>query len=339
MKRRHTIALVFILLSVSTDLFSQSGADTQYICWKNHPTAIVKNQVLIKLYPEYESETAREAVFEAIRAEISDEIEIHPIAFGWFAVHFPYHLEDIRIEIRTLNGMEGIRYAEPNVVTFVQKGNVAANVPFSSDKGGLSVDSDLLDFADVYRNEVGCRIIAVTNHSDEHVQAQVRIGGDDATRFRILEGITSIEVPPDASSILELEFRPDGIRSYGSMLHIETMGSEPQSVRIPLTGTGRLGSTSAGNTDDLPRHITLEQNVPNPFNPSTQIRYAIRQSSHVRLTVHTLLGGNVAILVDGTRSSGWQTVHFDASNLSSGIYLYRLETQDGVVQRLMTVIK
>jgi hypothetical protein len=68
----------------------------------------------------------------------------------------------------------------------------------------------------------------------------------------------------------------------------------------------------------------LEQNYPNPFNPATQIRYALRQRAVVSLEVFNTLGQIVATLVNETEETGVHEVRFDATNLASGLYFYRL---------------
>ena len=75
----------------------------------------------------------------------------------------------------------------------------------------------------------------------------------------------------------------------------------------------------------VPANYTLAQNYPNPFNPSTQIRFSIPGESHVRLTVYSLVGQKVALLMDETLSAGTYTIDFDATGLSSGVYFYRLD--------------
>jgi hypothetical protein len=78
------------------------------------------------------------------------------------------------------------------------------------------------------------------------------------------------------------------------------------------------------------RNFKLEQNTPNPFNPTTNITYELFDASQVKLKVFDLIGKEIAVLVDGDQSKGTYTVQFDASkytNLTSGIYFYKLETQ------------
>ena len=92
---------------------------------------------------------------------------------------------------------------------------------------------------------------------------------------------------------------------------------------------------------DRAQGFTLHQNYPNPFNPSTMFRFELNQTENVTLEVFNTLGQRVAVLVDGAQlSSGSHRVAFDASGLSSGIYLYRLTKTDGQsVVRTMSLIK
>ena len=90
---------------------------------------------------------------------------------------------------------------------------------------------------------------------------------------------------------------------------------------------------------DLPRSIELHQNYPNPFNPVTVIGYRLPVRSEVTLEVFDVTGRRVAVLVDGPQQSGVHQVTFDASNVASGIYFYRLETGEQTLTQKMTLIK
>ena len=89
----------------------------------------------------------------------------------------------------------------------------------------------------------------------------------------------------------------------------------------------------------LPVEFTLEQNYPNPFNPSTKIVYSVPQQSKISLEVFDVLGRKVASLVNGVQTAGSHTVEFDASHLSSGVYFYRLSTQDLTLSKKMILMK
>ncbi len=91
--------------------------------------------------------------------------------------------------------------------------------------------------------------------------------------------------------------------------------------------------------EELPTDVALNQNYPNPFNPTTQITYQLPQQADVRLQVFDMAGRQVATLVNESVSAGTHTVNFDASNLSSGVYLYKLQTGSKVLTRKLTLIK
>jgi len=89
----------------------------------------------------------------------------------------------------------------------------------------------------------------------------------------------------------------------------------------------------------LPSDFILEQNYPNPFNPTTKIRYSIPEHSSVTLKVFNLLGEEIETLFNGEQSAGVYEATFDASNLSSGIYFYTLQTDNFSSSKKMILIK
>ena len=90
---------------------------------------------------------------------------------------------------------------------------------------------------------------------------------------------------------------------------------------------------------DVPEALQLSQNYPNPFNPSTRIDFALPEAAQVTLEVYNMLGQQVATLENGFLSAGQHSVSFDATDLSSGIYLYRLQAGDQVLTRTLTLVK
>jgi hypothetical protein len=78
----------------------------------------------------------------------------------------------------------------------------------------------------------------------------------------------------------------------------------------------------------IPAAVVLMNNYPNPFNPSTTIRYGLPHGSQVTLAVFNTLGQVVATLQNGPQEAGYHDVIFDSKDLPSGVYLYRLTTED-----------
>jgi len=97
--------------------------------------------------------------------------------------------------------------------------------------------------------------------------------------------------------------------------------------------------TYVGPTNSIPEKFSLSQNYPNPFNPSTTISFDVPQRSHVKLVIHDVLGREVRTLVDEEKAPGRYTVNFDASNLASGVYLYRMVAGNFSEVRKMVVVK
>lgn len=83
----------------------------------------------------------------------------------------------------------------------------------------------------------------------------------------------------------------------------------------------------------------LTQNYPNPFNPTTSISFTLPKSGVVKLTVYNLLGQEIKTLVNGFKESGVHYINFNANNLNSGVYIYKIETSGFTQTRKMTLVK
>jgi len=88
-----------------------------------------------------------------------------------------------------------------------------------------------------------------------------------------------------------------------------------------------------------PLTFDLAQNYPNPFNPSTSIKYSVPESGNIRLSVFNIVGEEVAVLAEGFTQAGIYEVTFDASNLSTGVYLYKLQSANSVQTKKMMLLK
>ena len=108
---------------------------------------------------------------------------------------------------------------------------------------------------------------------------------------------------------------------------------------FPAEVTVTLPSRVHTESEELPTEVTLSGNYPNPFNPETTIRYALPQANNVRLAVYDLLGHEVAVLVDEPKPAGRHATRFDAGDLPSGAYVYRLQVQGKVMTNMMMLVK
>lgn len=126
-----------------------------------------------------------------------------------------------------------------------------------------------------------------------------------------------------------------GVRSTGTNLYCGT--SEYGIWRRPVSSL--LTDFNESKTAELPSDFYLAQNYPNPFNPTTTIQYSIPQRSKVILKVYDILGNEVATLINEEKPAGVYTVNFDATQLASGIYFYRLKAGSFVETKKMILLR
>ena len=99
------------------------------------------------------------------------------------------------------------------------------------------------------------------------------------------------------------------------------------------------GIVEGGRTGHLLPAVSLRQNYPNPFNAATFIRFDLKRSTNLRLSVYNILGQEVTVLADGAFSSGPHSVVWDSQDLPSGVYFCRLKTDDVSLSRRMLLLK
>ena len=99
------------------------------------------------------------------------------------------------------------------------------------------------------------------------------------------------------------------------------------------------GIITSNDAEEFPNTYELGSNYPNPFNPITTITYSLPRAEYVRLDVYDVAGKHVQTLVDGVMRSGSHSVVFDGSQLSSGLYLYTLQTSEFRSTKRMTLVK
>ena len=107
---------------------------------------------------------------------------------------------------------------------------------------------------------------------------------------------------------------------------------------FPLTKAGMISNVAVASV--TPTDYVLEQNYPNPFNPQTEVSFQLPKKEEVTLEVFNMRGQKVATLIDRQlKAAGRYTVTFDGADLTSGIYLYRLQAGDQVLVKKMTLVR
>ena len=148
-------------------------------------------------------------------------------------------------------------------------------------------------------------------------------GGGETVRFEVYDA-SSERVYETAET---LAFETNGLRGSVADPFVWTVNTAATATAVePVDGAP-------------PGTFRLEANYPNPFNPATRISYALPAAGPVRLTVHDALGREVARLVDGLQPPGRYAVTFEAGDLPSGVYLYRLQSGARVETRAMVLLK
>jgi minor extracellular serine protease Vpr len=125
---------------------------------------------------------------------------------------------------------------------------------------------------------------------------------------------------------------------------LESAPSTAANLRMRAIVVSSSGLVSVENTGSVPKEFQLAQNFPNPFNPSTTIRYSVPVQSQIRLRVFDLIGREVASLVDQQQGVGSYSVNWSGADnlgvpLSSGVYFYRLESAGQQLTRKMILLK
>ena len=101
--------------------------------------------------------------------------------------------------------------------------------------------------------------------------------------------------------------------------------TNPTSVRELATG--------------IPKTYSLEQNYPNPFNPTTRIKFGLPKAGDVLVEVYNLLGQKIVTLFDGYRAAGYHVIEFEADNLPTGLYFYRIKADNYHMVKKMMLLK
>ena len=139
--------------------------------------------------------------------------------------------------------------------------------------------------------------------------------------------------PYDLTPTMHASFKPNEVISRGDFAVIVTRTFNEWTKALAKSGNSQNTITT------LPMEFKLEQNYPNPFNPATSIIFSVANDGIVSLEIFNMLGEKVATLLNEYKPAGRYSVNFDASKLASGIYLYRINTNQFVKTMKMSLIK
>lgn len=150
-----------------------------------------------------------------------------------------------------------------------------------------------------------------------------------------VEKYASIDYSVDCSGIAEGEYylrlitsvNGDALYTLSNIVNDNTILAKKNFNNVNFTGT------------EIPANYALAQNFPNPFNPSTTIRYQIPQDGIVTLKIYDILGSEVATLVNEEKVAGRYEVNFNASSLASGVYIYKLQAGSFINSKKMILLK
>ena len=155
----------------------------------------------------------------------------------------------------------------------------------------------------------------------------------------IVESVPS-SIPQNELQYIKVKFKPSEInQTYSGVLSIQNPDSN---ITVNLLGFSNMQTGITTISTLVPDELTLMQNYPNPFNPDTKIRFAVPSKlsgSFVALRIYDIMGREVAIPVSMNLNAGYYETDFNASNLSSGVYFYRLTSGSFTDTRKLTVIK
>jgi hypothetical protein len=167
----------------------------------------------------------------------------------------------------------------------------------------------------------------------------------DSPNFQLVHTITDKSITEftdtDVDIMLTPAANPTNAKYYVKVYERPTKVWIEQDQTITVTITPVYGEAPAKKLAEgiAVTEFALEQNHPNPFNPTTVITYQVPKQSHVTIKVYDILGKEIIELVNSTKATGIYNVTFDASNLSSGTYIYRMDAGKYVESKKMIILK
>jgi hypothetical protein len=227
------------------------------------------------------------------------------------------------IDISTYAGQQiALRYYFRTDGAVQQDGWYVDNVKISIYNGVIPVE--LVSFtSSVVNNTVGLNWITATELNNSGFEVE---RSSDNTSWNKIGFVSGNGTSTEVHTYLFTDQNPITGKSYYRLKQIDFDGTSEYSNVVEVV----FGTVS---------EFALDQNYPNPFNPTTTIKYSIKEKSSVELKIYDLLGSEIADLVNEEKAPGNYDVSFDASSLSSGVYLYTIKAGSFVQTRKMLLMK
>lgn len=227
----------------------------------------------------------------------------------------------------------------------------AMDIPLTFSKG---VTLDKVTFEGTRVNDFDVKIAKIDNENSRVVIGLVDMvyaPKENASMKPAVNGDNSVAVlhftltDPNLKSLEIGKFSADAPRHELMYVYNEWVNGVPhvQSLNPDFEG-GTVTLDSRAPSANLPTSFGMSQNVPNPFNPTTQVSFALPKAAKVNLSVYNVLGQQVKTLVDGDMNAGYQTVTWDGtdrtgSQVASGVYFYKLRAGDYSDTKKMLLLK
>jgi hypothetical protein len=202
----------------------------------------------------------------------------------------------------------------------------------------IATSPDTLDFGAVLVNQ--SRALSLWVHDIGSLTLEVTniMIGYPALRPYFTISDTAFSVVSDDSFEVTITFTPTQEQSYDCSLGIFNNSVQPVYF-VPIRAEGTLTNVPEPIAGPLPNRFSLEQNHPNPFNPETEIRFTLPRNAIVDVAIYNIMGKKVATLVESPLGAGNYKVSWNADNMPSGIYFYRLNAGSTVLARKMILLR
>ena len=173
--------------------------------------------------------------------------------------------------------------------------------------------------------------------NNNHIVDNIRISGNKNWLTVLPESGT---IEQNESEEIVMWVNPEGLSdgSYNANLILNSNDPDASSVNIPVIFEVTTGLEDL-YSNKIPQTYSLGQNYPNPFNPVTHIQYGLPKTGDVKIEIYNILGQKIKTLLNKQMPAGYHEVEFNAQNLSSGVYLYRIEASEFQDVKKMILLK